>query len=113
MSMVGDIVSLFEKLGSWWMSWRARKLTGLEKEMLDLAADNEGEIHKLKIDQIGEFVRTGKKDHHNANDPSVAAHGLDALNRLIKLGLVRHKSGVQYMLTGEGFKKAREKKTGR
>ena len=114
MSIPVDVIfKVFEKLGGWYRFRKAKKLSDLEKEMLYLAADNEGEIHKLKIDQIGEFVRTGKKDHHNANDPSVAAQGVDALRRLIKLGLVRHESDALYVLSGEGWKRACEKRTGR
>lgn len=108
---IGSIVALFSKaldLGNKLRNATKNRHSKEEKELLIAAAD-EGQFHLFDLGQLGiTFVRVGRKDFYNEKDPAIAAVYLEALNILLERGLVMHQSGILFVLTGKGFKKARE-----
>ncbi len=82
---------------------------GEEIELLIAAADR-GEFLILSADQAGKWVSVGASDFVNFDEPEVAARYLDAFGSLLASGLVRYDEGNVYVLTGRGFKVARELK---
>ena len=79
------------------------ELTSEELEILSSAAEK-GDIHLMGPYQIGYFVRADRRDFIDPADPAYAAQYVDALERLISKGLIRHIKGVWHQLTGAGFK---------
>jgi len=104
MSILRELVEL-AKLGK---TIKESRLTDPEKEMLRRANDANGEIHRLKTAQTGEYVEIGGHDYFDDNDRAVQEVALGTLNKLIEKGLVRHEGGQAFCLTGEGSTKARE-----
>jgi hypothetical protein len=103
---LGDLIRLSELA----VSLKDKRLTKEEKELLLKAENSKGEIQILTSDQSGEFIKVGHDGLVNENDPSVRVIYLEALERLIKRGIVRHESGILFCLTGPGFEKARKLK---
>ena len=90
--------------------YKKTKLSEAEKELL-IAAAKKGEFQLLSVDQIpGTWVRAGGKDFLNTktSDPAFAAKYLEAFRNLCERGYIVHEGGHLFMLTGSGFKKARE-----
>jgi hypothetical protein len=86
------------------------RLSEPERELLKVAHDNKGLIQVLRSDQTGDFVRVGRSNFENQEDPSQRVLYLDALARLIKRGWVSHEGGINFNLTADGFKKAKKLK---
>ena len=80
-----------------------------EIELL-IAAAERGELFIHSSDQTGKWVRSGASDFINVEDPEVAARYLDAFESLQASGLIRYDEGNLFVLTGRGFKVARELK---
>lgn len=85
-------------------------LSDLEQEILLLAADNQGELYRMSVNEIGDWLRVGRKNYEESGNPAVRVEAIEALKRLQSLGLVRPESGLLFTLTGEGFRKAKELK---
>lgn len=83
-------------------------LSDLEEEILLLTDENQGEMYLLTVDEIGDWLRVGKKDFQENENPAVRVEAIEAFERLQSLRLVRHESGSLYTLTGEGFRVAKE-----
>ena len=62
----------------------------------------------LSSEQTGKWVAVGASDFINLDDREVAARYLEAFDSLYRSGLVRHDEGNLYVLSGSGFKVARE-----
>src|SRR5438270_8329723 len=82
-------------------------LTETEKSILTNALQGGGEIGMMSAGQIGDWVRAGTFDFVDDNDPSLQARGIEALENLVRKGLVRHETGQLYKLTGSGFDQAK------
>jgi len=67
-----------------------------------------GQILMMNAGQIGDFVRAGTFDYFDEANPAVQAQAIEALERLVGRGLVRHETGKVYKLTGSGFQRAKE-----
>ena len=85
---------------------RSRSITSEEAELL-IACAQDGEIARMRVDQLGSWLRAGGRDFIDEEDPAVAAGYLDALSLLCGKGLCRHDIGMMFVLTGAGFKVAR------
>ena len=85
----------------------AHVLSDAEREIL-LECAQDGELHILKVDAFGSWLRAGKKDFFTQTDPAVQALYLDAFESLCRRGFIRRESGTFYRLTGIGFKEARQ-----
>jgi hypothetical protein len=83
-----------------------------EIELLINAADR-GEFVILSSDQTGKWVRAGASDFVNIDDPEVAARYFEAFESLRVIGVIRYEAGDLYVLTGRGFKVARQLKAER
>jgi hypothetical protein len=70
------------------------------------AAARDGEILVVHTNEA-KWVRAGTEIFQDNGDPAVAALHLDALEFLVSKRLARFDSGHLYVLTGEGFAKAR------
>jgi hypothetical protein len=82
-------------------------LTNDEKTILTNALPG-GDIYMMRAGQVGDFVRSGQFDFLDQSDPALQARGVDALDRLMQLGWVRHERNQLYKLTGTGFEQARQ-----
>lgn len=82
-----------------------KELSGAGRRLL-IAAAEQG----LFILHQVTWVRTGGRNFFNTNesDHAYASKYLKAFEELRQRGYVRHDVGIQYMLTDEGFKIARE-----
>jgi len=90
--------------------YKKKRLSEAERELL-IAAAQQGTFRILCVDQIpGSWVRAGGKDFLNTktSDPAFAAKYLEAFRNLCERGYIVHEGGHLFMLTGSGFKKARE-----
>ena len=89
---------------------RSRRLSSHERDLLHAAAEN-GEFFLLSAGQIAStWVRAGGKDFIDTGDsadPAYAAHYMDAFRSLCERGYVLHEGGQLFVLTGEGFDRAR------
>ncbi|NIM07500.1 MAG: hypothetical protein GTN65_18270 [Armatimonadetes bacterium] len=87
-------------------------LSPAEEDLLIAASADaaKGEIHILKTDQTGPWVRTGRTNYIDENDPSIALIFLDALERLVDSGYARSESqrGTLFRLRGVGFQLGRQ-----
>jgi uncharacterized protein YjhX (UPF0386 family) len=81
-------------------------LSDAEREILFECAQD-GELHILKVDAFGSWLRAGRKDFFKQTDPAVQAVYLDAFESLRRRGFIRHETGTFYRLTGIGFEEAR------
>jgi hypothetical protein len=81
-------------------------LSDAEREILFECAQD-GELHILKVDAFGSWLRAGRKDFFNQTDPAVHAIYLDAFESLRGRGFIRQETGTFYRLTGIGFEEAR------
>jgi uncharacterized protein YjhX (UPF0386 family) len=81
-------------------------LPDAEREILFESAQD-GELHILKVDAFGSWLRAGKKDFFEQTDPAVQARYLDAFESLHRRGFIHRESGTFYRLTGAGFEEAR------
>ena len=80
-----------------------------EEKELFIAAAKDGVFNIITIDQLpGPFVRVGKKNYLVQSDPAFAAKYLEAYKTLCEEGYIDEKSDTYAVLTGSGFKKARE-----
>jgi len=87
---------------------RGMAFSSEEKELLIEAAES-GKFQLMAVAQFqGTWVRAGRKDFLDRNDPATAARYLEAFRRLCERGLIVHEGGKLFMLTGTGFQKARE-----
>jgi hypothetical protein len=102
-SIVGDLVKLYEV----WGSWKDQHATDAEKELLAKSLPT-GMIEVLSTDQTGEFIRVGGHAYLDQNDPSVQARALEAMEKAIRRGWIRHEEGILFKLSGTGFDRARE-----
>jgi len=103
---LSDLIKLYE-LG---VSLKDKRPTKPEKDLLLKAEENKGEILVLESDQSGEFIRVGRVLADD-QDPSIRVIYLEALEKLIKRGLVRHENKGLFCLTSAGFQKARKLKS--
>jgi hypothetical protein len=81
------------------------------KQEIDLlmAAAKDGKLYLFEVDQIPTgWIRAGNNDFINLSDPAFAAEYIEALETLITKGYVKYNGGSLYILTGSGFKVARE-----
>jgi uncharacterized protein YjhX (UPF0386 family) len=81
-------------------------LSDAEREILFECAQD-GQLHILKVDAFGSWLRAGRKDFFEQTDPAVQALYLDAFESLRRRGFIRHETGTFYRLTGIGFEEAR------
>lgn len=65
-------------------------------------AQEEGGL-SIQSNQSMSWVRAGRQDFVNSEDPAYAAKYLDALDALLEKKLVKHKQGIWYPLTFAGF----------
>lgn len=87
---------------------RKRQLAAEEKELLIAAADA-GEFMIREVDQeASPWVVVGHQQFRSDEDRAVSARYLQAFKSLIERGYVTHVSKQLFMLTGNGFTKARE-----
>jgi hypothetical protein len=86
---------------------RAHEFSSEEIELL-IAAAERGEFIIIGADQIGNWIRAGQSDFVNFDDRETAARYFDAFNALMKSGLAHREAEDYYVLTGRGFKVARE-----
>ena len=103
MSIVGDLVKLYEV----WGSWKDQRATDPEKELLVKSLPM-GMIEVLEADQTGGFVRVGTHTYLDLKDPSVQARALEAMDKAIRRGWIRHEGGCLFKLSGTGFDRAKE-----
>jgi hypothetical protein len=103
MSIVADLVKLYEV----WGSWKDQNATDAEKVLLASSLPT-GMIKVLETDQLGEFIQAGRRQYVDMNDPSVQARALEALEKAIRRGWIRHEGGTLFKLSGTGFDRARE-----
>lgn len=83
------------------------RLSDAEEELLRYAGTT-GEFQVLSVEQLpGDWVRCGGHDFMNSSDPMVAARYRDAFKRLYERGLIVHSGGQLYVLSEQGFSKAR------
>jgi len=85
---------------------QAYTLSEAEREILFECAQD-GELHILKVDAFGSWLRAGRKDFFKQTDPAVQAIYLDAFESLRRRGFIRQETGTFYRLTGIGFEEAR------
>jgi hypothetical protein len=83
------------------------RLAESENEIL-LECSVDGEMHLLKTDMFGTWLRASKKDFFDKDDRAIQAIYLEAFESLCKRGYVRQEGGSLFRLTGTGFSKARE-----
>ncbi len=71
---------------------------------------NAQEVGGLQIlsNQARSWVRAGRKDFINPEDPAYAARYLDVLDSLLEKKLVKHDRGIWYPLTFAGFETVRK-----
>jgi hypothetical protein len=63
-----------------------------------------GHIWKTTSDEFGDFVKTGQKGFFGKpDDPAYVQGSRDALDSLIRRGIVRHVAADQYVLTSVRF----------
>ena len=83
-------------------------LSTFETELL-IAASEDGEFLHITVDGIpGGWIRAGRSDFMDLNDPAYAAQYLEALEQLIKRGYIVQKKPQFFMLSDSGFKQARK-----
>ena len=90
--------------------YKKKRFSEAERELL-IATAQQGTFHLLSVDQIpGTWVRAGGKDFLDTktSDLAFAAKYLEAFRNLCERGYIVHEGGHLFMLTGNGFKKARE-----
>ena len=90
--------------------YKKKRLSEAERELL-IAAAQQGTFRLLSVDQIsGTWVTAGDKGFLDTetNDPAFAAKYLEAFRKLCERGYIVHEGGHLFMLTGSGFKKARD-----
>ena len=90
--------------------YKKKRFSEAERELL-IATAQQGTFHLLSVDQIpGTWVRAGGKDFLDTktSDLAFAAKYLEAFRNLCERGYIVHEGGHLFMLTGSGFKKARE-----
>lgn len=86
------------------------RLSDLEKEILVQAVDDNGELYLLSANEIGNWLRVGRKDFQDDENPAVRVEAIDALEHLESLDLVRHVEDAYHTLTGKGIRAAQEVK---
>lgn len=89
------------------MSTPTSRLTEDEKMILTNALPT-GDIYMMRAGQVGDFVRSGRFDFLDPSDQALQSRGVEALDRLMQRGLVRHERNQLYKLTGTGFERASE-----
>lgn len=108
--IVASFITLCQTAGKFIESYKKKKLSNEERELL-IAAAQQGTFLILSVNEIpGGWVRAGGKDLPDTETgaPAFAARYLEAFGNLCKRGYIVHKSGCLFMLTGTGFDKARE-----
>ena len=108
MSIIGEIkdsISGAYKLASYLKKIR---LSRKEEELL-ISALPDGKIQLFLLNE-GNFIRAGNKNFPDdkTSDPAEFEKYFEALKRLEQRGDVRHETGILYMLTASGFKKAKK-----
>ena len=91
-------------------AYKKRRFSVAERELL-IAAATQGLFILLCVDEIpGTWVRTGGIDFIDTktSDHAFAAKYLEGFRNLCERGYIVHEGGKLFMLTGSGFKKARE-----
>jgi hypothetical protein len=86
---------------------QARTLSEAEREILFECAER-GELHIVKVDAFGSWLRAGRKDFFDQTEPAVQARYLDAFDSLYRRGFIRRETDTFYRLTGVGFEAARQ-----
>jgi len=105
---VASLIALCKTASKSIESYKKKKLSDAERELL-IAAAQQGTFHISHVAEIsGNWVSTGGRDFLDSGDPAFAARYLEAFGKLCKRGYIVHESGDLFMLTGTGFKKARE-----
>ncbi len=90
---------------------RIAQSTLSKEECNILTATNDlGDIYLLKQAVLGQWIRAGEIDFFKSEDLAYSAKYQDALDSLVKRGLVRHTSGDAFRLTGRGFDRAKQLK---
>ncbi len=69
-----------------------------------MAHGDQGDIKVFSTDQTGKFVTVGPSALNQGAADKAA--GLEALEKLIEKGYIRHEGGVLYSLSGSGFNMA-------
>jgi hypothetical protein len=90
--------------------YKKEKLSKAERELL-ISAAQKGTFLLRSVDQIpGTWVKAGDQEFLDTEtgDPAFAANYLEAFRNLCERGYIVHEGGILFMLTGSGFKKARE-----
>jgi len=90
-------------------SQHTNNLSEDEKELLLAANENKGRISLHDSQQTNGWVRV-REDYSRPDDLMYAALYIEALEKLTERRYVNHNGGQLYILTGSGFKKARELK---
>lgn len=76
------------------------------KELLLAAAKSEGVIYRIETQQLPAFVRVGRRNFVDPDDPSVAAVYSTALSHLCMLEHAEFRGEALYELTGTGWQVA-------
>ena len=107
-----SVKAVFDHVKEHGLSFRKKienRLTGEEKELLIVASNNE-DIYKLSADQLNLFIRIGKKNFPNDNNPDRSTLYSEAFHSLCNRGYIYSITGNLYKLTADGLKKAKELK---
>lgn len=86
------------------------RLSPEEIELLIAAESRGGEILCVETMQRGMLVIAGGHEFSDSRDPAIAALHLEALDSLMRKGLLKPRSESVYELTGSGFLNARDLK---
>ena len=84
----------------------SEKLTKIERIVLKVAAENDGNIYILSNDQTGEFVKIGKSNKLPYDEGYQRLAYVEAVRSLVEKGYAIHTSKKLYNLTAKGFKRA-------
>jgi hypothetical protein len=102
------VVTILTKLVRLKTSVKDQATTKAEKRLLSEAKVHGGRIYVFQSDQTGKFVKVGGTPLGDDEEPGSQEAYLEALERLVKRGLVRMESETLYCLTGSGYKKVND-----
>jgi hypothetical protein len=96
-----------------WNKYRKKKLLVEEKELLLSAFKKQGEFHYMSVNQIPHpWIKAGGKDFPQDDAPQSYARYLQAFKLLCMRGYVDYVSGILFVLTPDGFQKAKDLENG-
>ncbi|MCI0331519.1 MAG: hypothetical protein L0196_11360 [candidate division Zixibacteria bacterium] len=93
-----------------WNYFKNKILTKHEEELLLATMENKGLLYVLSSDQQGDYIKIGQYGYFDNPDPSTRIKYLDAKEKLMDKGLIKHESGLLYRITDKGLKTAQKTK---